>query len=264
MTSKVTLPIVMLASGVANTVLSKYQDLLAEENGPVKSVAIFQSLNIFMGEACLWFYVIWNRWKNRFGYAPVKPLTTGQKMSMAIPAFMDICGSTLMNVGLLFTSASVYQMTRGSLIIFVALFSMLFLQKRLTLQRWLCLAFVVLGVAIVGYSGSSVNAGVDPTLGLVAILVGQMFLATQFTVEEYLLSSIDIEPNEVVAYEGTFGVIFVLIIMVVSYIFVGRTPEGKNGWFDFTHVFHRFNEEPMLYVISGVILISIAFFNALV
>ena len=46
---------------------------------------------------------------------------------LALPACCDITGTTLMNVGLLFVAASIYQMTRGALVLFVGLFSVFFL-----------------------------------------------------------------------------------------------------------------------------------------
>ncbi|WBW73851.1 Golgi UDP-galactose transmembrane transporter Gms2 [Schizosaccharomyces osmophilus] len=255
------LPIVMLASGVANTILSKYQDNLAEDAGPIKSMAIFQSLNIFLGEACLWFYVFYRRYSRGSDYESLEPLTLKEKAALALPAIMDISGSTLMNVGLLFTSASIYQMTRGSLIIFVALFSITFLKRYIGRNQWLSLAFVVLGVTIVGYSGFTSNVGSNPTLGISAVLIGQGFLAVQFTLEEYILSYIHVDPPELVAYEGTYGVVFVLLGMALSYYFVGSTEAGRYGWFDYSHVFSRLNESCILYFISFVIMISIAFFN---
>ena len=40
-----------------------------------------------------------------------------------------------MNVGLLFTPVSIYQMTRGALVLFVGVFSVIFLKRRLWLYQ---------------------------------------------------------------------------------------------------------------------------------
>ena len=56
-----------------------------------------------------------------------------------------------MNVGLLFTAASIYQMTRGALVLFVGLFSVIFLKRHLHLFQWF--ALFVLGVGVVGLAG---------------------------------------------------------------------------------------------------------------
>lgn len=82
------------------------------------------------------------------------PLEGWRTVLLAIPACCDITGTTLMNVGLLFVAASIYQMTRGALVLFVGLFSVLFLKKKLYLVHWFSLVIVVLGVALVGLAGA--------------------------------------------------------------------------------------------------------------
>ena len=105
-------------------------------------------------------------------------------------------GTTLMNVGLLFVPVSVYQMVRGALVLFVGLFSVLFLGRRLSGSQWGALTTVMLGVAIVGLSGAlrptqppgdvepaMVPDAPDPAkvaLGIGIILFAQMFTASQF------------------------------------------------------------------------------------
>jgi len=41
-----------------------------------------------------------------------------------------------MNVGLLYTPVSIYQMTRGALVLFVGVFSVIFLRRRLWLYQY--------------------------------------------------------------------------------------------------------------------------------
>lgn len=82
------------------------------------------------------------------------PLEGWKVTLLALPAVCDICGTTLMNAGLLLVAASIYQMVRGALVLFVGLFSVLFLKRRLGAWKWLSLFVVVLGVAIVGLAGA--------------------------------------------------------------------------------------------------------------
>ena len=72
----------------------------------------------------------------------------------ALPASCDVVGTTLMNAGLLYLPVSIYQMTRGSLVLFVAILSVLFLKRRLALHQWMSLAVVVGGVGLVGFAGT--------------------------------------------------------------------------------------------------------------
>lgn len=53
-----------------------------------------------------------------------------------LPALCDMTASSMMNIGLLMTSASVYQMLRGSVIIFTSIASVLFLKRKLRTHHW--------------------------------------------------------------------------------------------------------------------------------
>jgi drug/metabolite transporter (DMT)-like permease len=48
--------------------------------------------------------------------------------------------SQLMNIGLLYTPVSIYQMTRGALVLFVGVLSVIFLRRRLWLYQFSLLA----------------------------------------------------------------------------------------------------------------------------
>jgi hypothetical protein len=47
-----------------------------------------------------------------------------------------------MNIGLLYTPVSIYQMTRGALVLFVGVLSVVFLRRRLWLYQFSLLAFL--------------------------------------------------------------------------------------------------------------------------
>ena len=95
-----------------------------------------------------------------------------------------------MNIGLFYTPVSIYQMTRGALVLWVGLFSVMFLRRHLwlyqcvpflpyphpnnpwsstyeqyTMCRWLSLVTVMIGVSIVGLSGSLAKATEEPHAG---------------------------------------------------------------------------------------------------
>ena len=58
-------------------------------------------------------------------------VTGKQLLALALPSFFDLVATVLMNTGLVWTTVSVYQMMRGSELLFAALFSIMFLGKRL-------------------------------------------------------------------------------------------------------------------------------------
>lgn len=209
----------MLACGVANTLITKYQDNQCVRNcdDPDQSKhqnfeqPVWQTAQMFVGEAGCWLVVgmsaLFARFSSNDGrgkYAAIqddtadsamqrtpllssegelgdpsgtvnaanpatthdhyestsdsqdrrnRPMSGWRTLLLALPAFCDICGTTLMNTGLLFVVASIYQMTRGVLVLFVGLFSVVFLHRRLSPTKWFALLVVVVGVGIVGLAG---------------------------------------------------------------------------------------------------------------
>ena len=222
------------------------------------------------------------------------PLVGLRVFLLALPACCDLTGTTLMNVGLLFVAASIYQMTRGALILFVGLFSVLFLRRKIYFYQWTALVIVVLGVAIVGLAGaiapnpqaqpdpdSLINtallfareaskqaavAAVDPgalktVLGVLMIAGAQIFTATQFVSEEWILEQYALEPLKVVGWEGIFGFLVTFIGMIILHFAVGRTDAGRNGYFDMREGWRELSEYPAIAVSSVLIMISIGGFN---
>lgn len=195
---------------------------------------------------------------------------------LSLPAIFDILGTTLMNAGLLLVAASIYQMTRGALVLFVGLFSVVFLRRHLHLFQWLSLVGVVLGVAIVGLAGAIYpdKKGSPPVVGPVPpggdthdaditvdalrVMVGvlliafaQVFTATQFVLEEWILERSSIEPIEVVGWEGTFGLLVTVLIMVTLHFAVG------TGYFDMVEGWRQMTENKVVWVTSLLIMVSI-------
>ncbi|ROW12802.1 hypothetical protein VMCG_00257 [Cytospora schulzeri] len=204
---------------------------------------------------------------------------------LSLPAICDILGTTLMNAGLLLVAASIYQMTRGALVLFVGLFSVLFLKRRLHLFQWVSLMGVVLGVAIVGLAGAispdkqknnnnnnNNNGGeadasevsADALLAIVGVLMiagAQIFTATQFVLEEWLLERSTVDPIRVVGWEGAFGFTVTLLGMIVLHFVIGRTDEGRYGPFDMVEGWKQWTQNPRVLLSSFLIMISIGGFN---
>lgn len=195
---------------------------------------------------------------------------------LALPAICDICGTTLMNAGLLMVAASIYQMTRGALVLFVGLFSVLFLGRHLRLFQWVSLVGVVLGVAIVGLAGaiwpdekpdagthgfSASDEGLSDAsraiIGVILIAGAQIFTATQFVLEEWLLENSTIEPIRVVGWEGLFGFTVTVLGMFIMHFLVGRTDAGKYGYFDLVEGWRQMTQHKEVLFSSFLIMISI-------
>ena len=115
----------MLISGAANTLTCK-QAFLTVSSGHVFNHPFVQAGAMFLGEVCcLIFYLGSMRWRGKRVRWPPRHVLLG----FAIPAWCDIIGTSTMYMGLTMTSASTYQMLRGSVVIFTGLMSRVMLRR---------------------------------------------------------------------------------------------------------------------------------------
>lgn len=218
-----------------------------------------------------------DQWDNAAQAAKAGTLRGFRILLLALPAICDICGTTLMNVGLFLVAASIFQMTRGALVLFVGFFSVVFLRRHLRLFQWLALVGVVLGVAVVGLAGAiwpderaaasgarAPAAGVEglsdaaaAVIGVLLIAGAQVFTATQFVLEEWILENSSIEPLVVVGWEGIFGFGVTVIVMIVMHLAVGRTAAGRYGYFDLPEGLRQMTSNKSIAVSSLLIMFSI-------
>jgi drug/metabolite transporter (DMT)-like permease len=257
---------------------------------------VLQTLQMFIGEMGCWLviglFTLWQRYASRrAGYEaipeaessatpthsdgtetpeianPLKPAHVDDEgriplegrsiLLLALPACCDIAGTTLMNVGLLLVAASIYQMTRGALVLFVGLFSVWFLKRHLGLYKWFSLFVVVTGVAIVGAAGaltkddkatpSHQSIGIMAAdiarsqafmtvVGVLLIAGAQIFTATQFVLEERIMEKYAMEPIKVVGWEGVFGFGVTLVAMIILHFSVGTGYfNAREGLYQMTH-----------------------------
>jgi drug/metabolite transporter (DMT)-like permease len=220
---------------------------------------------------------------------PAAQTLTGWRILLFwIPAALDLTGTTLMNVGLLYTPVSIYQMTRGSLVLFVGFLSVVFLRRRLWLYQWISLIVVMGGVALVGFSGSLIkdtvkdaivlllakpantNADLPPpepidtpeattvVVGVFFILFAQVFTATQFVVEEKIMGHYSVPPLLAVGLEGLFGTISILLFFPILSI---PSVSNRTPFFDIPRGWHQMVDTPSVLWAAVVIALSIALFN---
>ncbi|KAF0513782.1 integral membrane protein [Gigaspora margarita] len=150
---------------------------------------------------------------------------------------MDLCNTTLLYVGLISTSVSIYQMLRGAAILFTGSFSVMFLRRRLYAYHWFSLLLLSLGILVVGLSSirRSTLEQSNAFLGIIYILFAQIFNAAQLVLEEKIMIVCQITPLKAVSYEGIFGLMTVFFGMIILHLMIGISHPGEffdvqSGW----------------------------------
>lgn len=263
---------------------------------------VWQTLQMFLGEMLCFLPVLytWLRTRHRptpvflpedvdddvqpSGKLPPQELTGWKVLLLWFPAACDLTGTTLMNVGLLYTPVSIYQMSRGALVLFVGILSVIFLHRRLWLYQWVSLITVMTGVCLVGWSGSLIKDSVRDAistlltrggelpasgpveqpevtkvlLGVFFILFAQIFTATQFVVEEKIMSRYSVAPLVAVGWEGFFGALTILLAMPILAI---PSVSSQTTFFDLPRGWYQMINTPTVLWSGVAIAFSIALFN---
>merc|ERR1719282_448873 len=133
-----------------------------------------------------------------------------------------MCGTGIMYSGLCLSYASVFQMLRGSVVVFTALLSCVALRRKIFMYQWFAVCFVVMGVAVVGVAsmGDSSGTGKDPQgvlIGNFLIIFAQVIVAVQMVVEEKIMSIYKTPALKAVGLEGTFGALILGVLLVPMY-----------------------------------------------
>lgn len=285
----------MLVSGCSDALITKFQDMqcLANCNGSTSSPPVyfnqpvFQTLQMFLAEMTVGLVVLAQRLYDRDPaqeYAklpdtentakqdqtvesPVSSLTGKRILLLAVPSTCDIIGSTLLNVGLLLLPVSIFQMVRGAVVLFVGSFSVVFLKRVLIRKQWAGLGLVTAGVFVVGLSAvrheksAAVEDGWKTLFGVLMILLAQVFTASQFVIEEFILQRYTMEPSQVVAWEGTFGTLITIAGSTLIYLVSPHSSAGTNSMFNLAGALSQIIHHGPLLASFLLILVSLSSFN---
>lgn len=199
--------------------------------------------------------------------------------AVALPSLLDLLQTVLANVGLLWISSSVYQMARGSVIIFSAVFSVKLMGKRLYAYHYTSILVVAVSVVLVGWAGVGHNDNKSATstksqaesdeetwnalLGLGFIIAAQVLCALQIVVEEHMMVALDVSPMLLVGLEGLWGLVFYVVLIPVLTL----TPASATGGFskiwheDFYDSFVKVGNSPTLVALIVVYIVAVGTLN---
>lgn len=167
--------------------------------------------------------------------------------AVLFPTLFDLIASALLSIGLMFVTTSMYQMMRGTEVIFAAVLSVLVLRRRLNPENLWGLLLCFAGLSCVGYSGylSATAGGTEQEpilsrlkgssaqqalLGMLLIIIAEGVQASQVVAEDWLMtiSKTKLPPVEVVGYEGVFG-LFLMCVLVLPVLQISRLGAEGGG-----------------------------------
>ncbi|EPQ53390.1 hypothetical protein GLOTRDRAFT_45834 [Gloeophyllum trabeum ATCC 11539] len=272
----------MLTAGVAMSLWNKYQDMICVENCDNPDVSkhihyeqpVWQTLTMFcfIPLAYMSYRARSHASAEESEGTPLLDRPPARKQSKWslflwwIPALCDVTGSTLINIGLLATPVSIFQMTRGALLLFVGIGSVLFLGRRFWLYQWISLISVTSGIGLVGYAGSLMSKAhgqASEGSSVTSYLSQRSYLlsshATQLVIEEKVMTMHPISPLAAVGLEGAFGAFTVLLLMPVLSL---PRIRALSPYFELSKGLHQILSVPAVFWSGIGFAVCVAFFDS--
>ena len=191
----------------------------------------------------------------------------------SMPTLFDVLGTVLNNAGLILTDVSVYQMLRGSVILFTALASRALFRRPFTEVDLQGLGLVGVGILCIGlantifwdYSAHHGHMAMRrgeyapwPAMGNFLIILSQALMAGLFIAEELLLKERHLPPLRLVAWEGSLGVAFNAALLLLTLLLPGPDAGAlENPVHATLQLFHS----PLIFVAVSVMALSLLAFN---
>ncbi|KAF4664716.1 hypothetical protein FOL46_004092 [Perkinsus olseni] len=193
----------------------------------------FMSLMMFSGMflALVVFYIL--ALAARLSGKPYSYPTRKTWLAIFFPACFDLVGTSFQAIGLVYTPVSVFQMLKGSIIVFSAALSVIFLKRKMYRNHWAGVLICVIALTLVGSSSifsrgsQAVSFSVGKVItGICFIIGGQVVCASQYVVEEFLLKGGAVPPLALVGIEGIWGLLVMACVVLPVMQHVPGTDVG--------------------------------------
>ncbi|CAO3592774.1 unnamed protein product [Absidia cylindrospora] len=170
----------------------------------------------------------------------------------------------MLNLGLIYSTPSAFQMVRSGIVGFSAVFSFLFLSRRFLSHEWVSVVTILGGIGIITYYGTGLspvggadNDGELHWLGPLLLLFSQVFVACQFIMEEYLMDRFQMNPVRAMGIEGVFGTLLLGISLIVATF----SPAADGSVFDIKSGVNQLIHSSNLWQSAVVLALMVAVFN---
>ena len=137
-----------------------------------------------------------------------------------ITAGCDLLATTINTFGLTYLATSMFQMMRGAELFFVCLWSKIFLKNPIYRHAILGIGSLIFGLFLVGlnsvlFKGDNIENAKNPLIGIILMLISQLFSSTEYVFQEKFIKQYDVHPFQLVGFEGLWGSLMYAVLLII-------------------------------------------------
>ncbi|XP_017076870.2 solute carrier family 35 member F6 [Drosophila eugracilis] len=285
MDHRVFLSLIFVLSGTFNVLVVKWanQNQVIGSDGKLHGFQhpVVFTLLMFLGEfLCFIVFKLIRLISNRRGViADLDSILTQDSsefgpLSMLLPTVLDAVASILLFTGLYLTYATSFQMIRGAALIFVGIFSTMFLNHTLTSRHWLAiftiscglLDIVSLDVHRVDYDQVTLPYTDHKAIltGDLLIIIAEILHGLQYVYEEKQLKTSNVAPLQAAGWQGIFGLVITSLLAICMHFLPSVSPfnESSRAVFDdWSDLIASLQDNPPLIMALIAFTVSSALYN---
>ncbi|XP_016996860.2 solute carrier family 35 member F6 isoform X2 [Drosophila takahashii] len=285
MDHRVFLSLIFVLSGTFNVLVVKWasQEQVTGSDGKLHGFQhpVVFTLLMFLGEfLCFLVFKLIRLISNRRGViSDLDTILTPDSsefspLSMILPTVLDTIASILLFTGLYLTYATSFQMIRGAALVFVGIFSTMFLNHTLTGRHWLAIFTISCGVFNIVCMDVQ-RVGYDLVLlpytdqkailtGDLLIIIAEILHGLQYVYEEKQLKTSNVAPLQAAGWQGIFGLVITSLLAICMHFMPAVSPfsESSRAVFDdLSDLLEGLKENPSLITALIAFTVSCALYN---
>lgn len=150
---------------------------------------------------------------------------------------IDCFGSGLQTFALFFVEPSIYSIAKNATVIFTALFSVLYLRKKVYRHQVISIIIIMVGFILVALSsilypegeGKKHDFNFMSIIGMLSLLISLFCQGFVYTYQESLLDQYEINPLQMVGMESMMGALMCTALLLITFKITCQHPEFCNA-----------------------------------
>jgi hypothetical protein len=201
--------------------------------------------NFFSLSLCLVIFALFRRKK----LDPEPYRTKENYLRMLIPGSIEAVAFCLSTSAQILMSLSLAMIMKGAKVIFSAVFTTVYLKRKLPYYKWFSVGVCMFGLAIAGISECMkvAKSGKSPMLVLIALgmaLLSECMFAFQVIFDERMMKQRKCDVTFVVGMEGVTGIVILIPVVLSAWLLIGGSQ--GDSYENLQDTFYRIGDSALL------------------